>query len=877
MSSKRPRNRRADEYRDSSEDAGLVVDRTDPLDAGETSKVWLLDVGPDEYGDAVLCKFGNKTVLIDGAHPADAVGKGGHPSIPDQIGDALNAQPPYRLSLIIVSHAHQDHIGCLPKLVADDLVRADWALLVDPDLGWGRAADDDRDAEIPDDRVAVLAAALREEIRSDRTSDETLAQFLADAFTLEDRYRTMIETLRSRGTRVVRHGRDSTAAITAAFADIGLKVIGPSRNHMLECAGIIDDQSHDAIRMATDALRQDDSADLVDVYRQFASVAQDALDVSRPGPAVNLQSIITRFLFGGHRFLFAGDNQLEKPEVSNQFLKNSVRRLRQKIEQEAPFSFVKLSHHGSHNAFSEEMLQELGDTKLYGICAGEFSKHHPSADVLEVLNDHRSEIKWARTDHNGLVTITFKPNDVRVKLTEGEINDPQPNSTDLPIGLGGEQPLTVGGEGQLPGETGTQVVGAETASSGAESVEVHAKIPHVNTRVTITVEVQPGSAEAATVRSPAQPEVGTAPSDALSIAGGRQLPNLLFVTSKEKLAANIGVTEAARVLNAIRAKGLPLMDDLPRLTNAATAAESVRRRLASHPNVEGVVIVGGYDVVPSMALDCLTPQLRQRLSNNDDPDRFVVWSDDLYGVRGSGGRLELPVSRIPDGKSAQLVFAALEANRNSAGIPRAGVRNVARPFADRVYGALPGTGNLHVSRPVVFNQSAPVNLKSQRVYFMLHGDYVDSSRFWGEGTADHREAVNVGNIPAAFSGIVFTGCCWGALTVDTPAGRAAPGRPFGQKTTDSSIALSFLRRGAAAFIGCTGAHYSPTEPPYNYFGGPMHEAFWRHYNSGVAPATALLKAKQEYSRAIPHGLTGSTSVAIENKILRQYTCLGLGW
>lgn len=314
---------------------------------------------------------------------------------------------------------------------------------------------------------------------------------------------------------------------------------------------------------------------------------------------------------------------------------------------------------------------------------------------------------------------------------------------------------------------------------------------------------------------------------------------------------------------------MPLLDDLaPGLSNVGTAAELVRRRLGQHPNVKGIVLVGGYDVVPALTLDCLTPQLRQRLSTNDDPDHFFVWSDDVYGVRDSNGRLELPVSRIPDGKSAQLVFAALQAARNGSGVRRAGVRNVARPFADHVYRALPGTGNLHISKPVIFNQRTPtVDLKSERVYFMLHGDYVDSSRFWGEGTVDHAEAVNVSNIPEQFNGVVFTGCCWGALTVDTPAGRAVPGRPFGQKTPDSSIALSFLGRGAAAFIGCTGAHYSPLESPYKYFGGPMHEAFWRHYNAGTAPAQALFNAKSEYNRGIPHGRSGATSMAIENKIV----------
>ena len=115
------------------------------------------------------------------------------------------------------------------------------------------------------------------------------------------------------------------------------------------------------------------------------------------------------------------------------------------------------------------------------------------------------------------------------------------------------------------------------------------------------------------------------------------------------------------------------------------------------------------------------------------------------------------------------------------------------------------------------------------------------------------------------------------MTTDTPAGLVQPGRPFGMKSPDSSIALAALARGALAFIGCTGAHYSPVESPYQYFGGPMHQAFWRHYRSGTPPAKALLDAKIDYLAAMPHGRDSDVQTAIEFKILRQYTCLGLGW
>ena len=91
------------------------------------------------------------------------------------------------------------------------------------------------------------------------------------------------------------------------------------------------------------------------------------------------------------------------------------------------------------------------------------------------------------------------------------------------------------------------------------------------------------------------------------------------------------------------------------------------------------------------------------------------------------------------------------------------------------------------------------------------------------------------------------------------------------------MAVAYLRAGALAFLGCTGSHYSPGQEPYGYFGRPMHDAFWTSLANGKAPAEALFAAKKEFARLMPHGRTDPFSRAVEVKILRQYTCLGLGW
>ncbi len=37
---------------------------TDELDEAKRCEIHLLDVGKDEYGDAVLCRFGNRSELV---------------------------------------------------------------------------------------------------------------------------------------------------------------------------------------------------------------------------------------------------------------------------------------------------------------------------------------------------------------------------------------------------------------------------------------------------------------------------------------------------------------------------------------------------------------------------------------------------------------------------------------------------------------------------------------------------------------------------------------------------------------------------------------------------------------------------------------------
>lgn len=297
----------------------------------------------------------------------------------------------------------------------------------------------------------------------------------------------------------------------------------------------------------------------------------------------------------------------------------------------------------------------------------------------------------------------------------------------------------------------------------------------------------------------------------------------------------------------------------------------------------GIIIVGGYDIIPATQLDTIDDELRDKLvadgDDDIDDDNFIVWSDDAYGDTDGDWLPELPVSRIPDGKSAELVMNALNAPRHDPRL-KFGIRNLARPFAIDIYDSIPSSA---VSPLEVSEKCAPGGIAANRaqgsVYYMLHGVDHDATRFWGERIGGRMfEAIDINNIPASTPGtVIFSGCCWGALTVLPPASRKTPAITLRPRTPEQSIALAYLKAGALAFLGCTGTHYSPSQPPYDYFGKPMHDAFWKEVAKGKTPAQALFEAKKSYAVKMPHGLTRNFSQAVELKILRQFTCLGLGW
>lgn len=410
------------------------------------------------------------------------------------------------------------------------------------------------------------------------------------------------------------------------------------------------------------------------------------------------------------------------------------------------------------------------------------------------------------------------------------------------------------------------------------------------------------------------------------LADGRALPPLLFVTNRDALRRHIGATATTAALAMIREASTDIagashriLDDIEgAVGNPAAALRAVHDALSTH-QVYGVVLLGGYDVVPPVRFDVLPPSLRAWIDrqpyDGGDPDDFIVWCDDQYGDPENSGIPEIPVSRIPDGRSAALLLAALRAPTPLHAGQRRGLRNLRRPYVDDVFAMIPGEGHVVQSAPAHAKGLSDNALHGDHVYLLLHGLPDRGGTLWGERAVSVDESIAAasrdssepsatmpldittdmfeakvegeqdGVVPAVHSrhmpgsgAVILSGCCWSAQASTIPARRWRENRRLVRRTVRTSVALSALRKGARAYVGSTGLNYSPMNAPYLQFCGPLHRAFWQSIARGTAPAVALLEAKHRFALGMPHG-GGPDLVAqaIEHKTLHQYTCLGLGW
>jgi beta-lactamase superfamily II metal-dependent hydrolase len=827
------------------------------------NRLVLLDMGREKFGDSIFCQFGSKTILIDGGHPGDDAPSDSHASIPDQIR-ALAGQWPLKVDLLVITHCHRDHIGCLPALV-DQGLTATWVLAADPDLGWGKIGNipdavdalHPWDAADPVSPIDAAVTALFDDRPFAKMSRAERDAAIADLIGLEDKYRGMLTTLKTKGAKVVRYGVNSHTQLVKAFATCGMKILGPTKAHVKACAEYLAEVGRDAV----ETLANMDASDPRVLLDGLLSHPRFALDGGQAGAALNNQSIILRFVVNNRRLLLPGDMQFAKPAIKTVI--PLIPALRKIIKTDGPYDFVKTAHHTSDNGLNTDLLGEWGSKTIFAHSGGLNDPTHPDPEALADLKALHRAKSFARTDRNGQITLDLDAATLKLKPDHGTLNNFQRNPDALPISETiSETAVSTGGKPPT----------IQIERSSENDVTVVAHIPRQRTRVILTIEVEPleGNAGGTDAR--------ISDSVSVNIGGGRKLKRLLFATSERALTANLGAATVRAVIGAVPAAGGKIITDLDPQQGVQACAAKVHAALKAE-HFDGLVLLGGYDVVPSVRLDVLTRELRAAVEDAvPDPDEFIVWADGVYSDTNHDTYGELPVSRVPDARSREVFINALQAGPGSDS-GKLCVYNAKRPFAKTVFGGIAGKGSALSSVPATQNEARGRQSEMLgNLYLMLHGDSADGTTFWGEDTRTRRlvEAFDTSCVPARGSGVVFSGACWGALTVTRRAAAQDPSRLPQPKTVENSIALAALRAGYRAFIGCTGAHYSPMTARPDMAGGPMHVHFWRSLATDKFPALALFNAKRAFEANFPRSDDAGDD-AINQKILRQFTCLGLGW
>lgn len=850
-------------------------------------RVVVLDMGQEKYGDCVYLDLNGFTVLIDGGHPGDNKGGANLPKQLKEITKKIFTKNSRReFDLLVVTHSHTDHLGCLPELVADGVITAKMALVSDPDNRYG--PESGQDAMI--DALPPVGRAVLDMI-GEELPDPTDPDFASavDAFLpVEPRYRAMMRKLEEDGTTVVRYMTDSLKPITDFIKPHGLKILGPTRAHIELCAQRLQKAQDAAARRIRDALARDAAPTKAELYKiaigapgsggtdALDPLTLDALDADKNKGAINDLSIVMTVEEDGKKILLPGDMQFAEAQVDG--LDEIMAALLKKVSTAGPYDAIKIPHHTSYNAWNEKIHNDTLKSPILIHSGGSNDSTHPEKNVLTMMKKFSAGHTFLRTDRNGMIELRVSGGELETKFSGAANNFTANKASD--VSEGPPEPV-----GPYRVETPAPGLGGKSAT---DIVRVIAEIPHTATKVTITVEVTPQGVSVASPSAPpnggskrgSQSEPNPGPPGGAETLDG--IAGLLFLTNARSLSRKIGAAAVEALEAAVERQGAGWSDDLPTTFSHEEVMKLLEAQLGDR-NYRGVVLLGDYDVVPPARFDCLPPEVRAGISpSNDDPDNFVVWSDSPYGDRDGDGIQELPVSRVPDCGSAQFLTRCLQRKARPLGSHFA-VRNVNRPFADQIRAIIPGgVRNALSSEPSGPDQIDPQLLRSAHVYFMLHGSDFDAGRYWGEADDSYLEAVNLSRIPVELDGaVVFTGCCWGALIGREPAYRVVGLEGTTGRTTQQSLALACLERGASAYVGCTGAHYSPLEEPYGYYGGPLHTHFWTAIANGQPPARALFDARQQYLRELPHatpgGLPAVDELAIELKIYHQFTCLGLGW
>jgi hypothetical protein len=301
----------------------------------------------------------------------------------------------------------------------------------------------------------------------------------------------------------------------------------------------------------------------------------------------------------------------------------------------------------------------------------------------------------------------------------------------------------------------------------------------------------------------------------------------LIITSASRLREVYGAYDARRILGAIgrlveahaardvQSRVLLIEEGDAELgvAGAQLEPEAIARQIWSlalalgsasgrdHARLSSVLVVGGPDIVPFY--EAPNPATH-------DGDETVA-GDWIYGARDPFGPMSWPVGRLPGaaGGDPDLLLRLLEFAASARPIRTAQRKTfgyctaVWRHAAEQVYATIASPERLLVSPPLLATTLDRRLLDGAGlVYCNLHG-VRDGPPWYGQ--SEEHPALVAALRPADLAGLDLRG----ALVVS----EACYGASIAGRDEGTSLALAFLARGAAGFVGATAVSYGPPEPP----------------------------------------------------------------
>jgi tetratricopeptide (TPR) repeat protein len=342
-------------------------------------------------------------------------------------------------------------------------------------------------------------------------------------------------------------------------------------------------------------------------------------------------------------------------------------------------------------------------------------------------------------------------------------------------------------------------------------------------------------------------------------------PMELIVTSKFRLAEKYGpdgfmrieerLSELERATKGLEVKrvyvdegrtldGLEPVDSTDPWAIKAFIDEIDERLRAEGKEAKFLLLVGGDDIIPFC-----------RLPNPADDGELEVWTDNPYASRDDNFLLpQRAVGRIPDGKKEDILLSlldvAIEGHKEKgrltgmvAGLIR-GLRRspsslglsaeIWQEASQAVFEAIGNSKGLEISPPFTDQEFLERHTQVPPLaYFNLHG--VKEAAYW----YGHSSSGEEFDFPIALTPLNLA---WAEVSGAVVYSEACYGAHLREGSTDSSIPLAFLAKGAKTVIGSTGMAYGSLMPPLSG-ADLLGRNLWLGLKRGFTIGEALLRAK----------------------------------